>query len=117
MNLPFINVIPNDNVINQYMKIFSTTDPISNIYKIAVIIDIVLVVVLIHYILTTIKNTRVLQLFKGIGLLLIANYISYILKMPILHSILSSITTYGTIMLVIIFQPEIRKMLEQLRNK
>lgn len=46
--------------------------------------------------------------------MLIANFLSKVLQLPILHAIFSSITTYGILILVIIFQPELRKMLEQL---
>lgn len=36
------------------------------------------------------------------------------MKLPIIHRLLSSISTYGILVLVIIFQPELRKMLEQI---
>ena len=65
-------------------------------------------------ILKTIKNTRVLQLLKGIALLFLINIVSDVMKLPIIHRLLSSISTYGILVLVIIFQPELRKMLEQI---
>ena len=36
------------------------------------------------------------------------------MKLPIINRLLSSISTYGILVLVIIFQPELRKMLEQI---
>ena len=47
-------------------------------------------------------------------MLLAINIISDVIKLPIIHRLLSSISTYGILVLVIIFQPELRKMLEQI---
>lgn len=109
MNTNFLDIVPSDNLIRHYAKIM--TEPL---YIAMAIVDFILVVLLVLYLLKAIKNTRVLQLFKGIALLLIANFLSKVLQLPILHAIFSSITTYGILILVIIFQPELRKMLEQL---
>ena len=45
---------------------------------------------------------------------MVINIISDVMKLPIIHRLLSSISTYGILVLVIIFQPELRKMLEQI---
>ena len=52
----------------------------------------------------------------GIAFLIIATLISSILDFRILNYILTSFMTYGVIFLIIIFQPELRRALEQLRN-
>lgn len=89
----------------------------SPIKIITLIIDIALVVFLTVKLIKIIKETRAWQLIKGIVLLLLGTLISSILDLRILNYILTSFMTYGVILLIIIFQPELRRALEQLRNK
>ena len=60
------------------------------------------------------KKSRVWQLIKGIALLIAATLISGWIHLDILHYILTSIMTYGVIVMIVIFQPELRRGLEQL---
>jgi len=78
------------------------------------ILDIVIVVFLFYKLFQILKGTRAWQLLKGIILLIVATFISDILKLNILNYILSSVMTYGVFMLIVIFQPELRRGLEQL---
>ena len=78
------------------------------------IVDIVIVVFLAYHILKIFKESRAWQLIKGIALLIIATWISGLLKLNILNYILSAVMNWGVILLIIIFQPEIRRALEQL---
>ena len=78
------------------------------------ILDIGIVLFLIYTAFRLLKNTRVWQLLKGIFFLIIATFISEVLQLKILNYILSSIMTYGVFCLIVIFQPEIRRGLEQL---
>ena len=84
---------------------------------IPLIIDIVIVLFLVVKLVEIIKETRAWQLIKGIAFLIIATILSSILELHILNYILTSFMTYGVILLIVIFQPEIRRALEQLRNK
>ena len=76
MNTNFLDIVPSDNLIRHYAKIM--TEPL---YIAMAIVDFILVVLLVLYLLKAIKNTRVLQLFKGIALLLIANFLSKVLQL------------------------------------
>ena len=92
---------------------------IETLYKypiklILLIIDLTLVAFLIYKLLKIAKQTRVWQLLRGIALLLIAMWLSSLFELKILNSILSSIMTYGVIILIVVFQPELRRGLEQL---
>lgn len=92
---------------------------ISNVYNtplkvIALIIDLIIVLFLIIKLFQTIKGTRVWQLLKGILLLVLATAISKVLNFKILNYILTSVMTYGVILLIVLFQPELRRALEQL---
>lgn len=80
------------------------------------VIDIAIVLFLIYKTFKYLKNTRVWQLLKGILVLVIIMFLSGVLQLKILNSILSSAMVYGGIMLIVIFQPELRRGLEQLRN-
>lgn len=81
---------------------------------ITLIIDILLVIFLAYQLIKIVKDSRTWQLAKGILLLIIANGISALFGLNILHYILSAVMNWGVILLIIIFQPELRRALEQL---
>lgn len=78
------------------------------------IIDLVIVAFLVAKIIQIVKETRAWQLLKGIMFLVVATLISSWLGLRILNYILTSVMTYGVILLIVIFQPELRRALEQL---
>lgn len=78
------------------------------------IIDISLVIFLAIKFFQIVKGSRVWQLLKGIFLLIIVTVLSGIFKFNVLNFILTSFMTYGVILLIVIFQPELRRALEQL---
>ena len=81
------------------------------------IVDLSIVAFLIVKLIKAVKNTRAMQLFKGIAILMIATKLSELLSLVILHFILISVMTYGVIMIIVIFQPELRKTLEQIGSR
>ena len=81
---------------------------------ITVIVDLVIVIFLAYHLLKIVKDSRAWQLTKGISLLIIATWLSDLLNLHILNYILSAVMNWGVILLIIIFQPEIRRALEQL---
>ena len=83
---------------------------------ILLIIDILIVAYLILKVIKMLKGTRAMQLLKGIALLLIITALSEFLSLNILHYMLSSIMTYGVLLIIVVFQPELRKALEQVGN-
>ncbi len=92
--------------IHQYQE-----DPVK---LVSLIIDISLVVCLIYLFFKMVKGTRTWQLVKGIAFLIISTWLSDILGLNILHYILSAIMNWGVILIIVIFQPEIRRALEQI---
>lgn len=78
------------------------------------IIDITLVIFIAVKFFQFVKGTRALQLLKGILLLIVATMLSSLLNLRILNFILTSFMTYGVILLIVMFQPELRRALEQL---
>ncbi len=92
---------------------------INNLYAsplrvITTILDLVIVVFIIYKAFKMLKETRAWQLLKGIAVLIIITFLSGYLKLTILNYILTSVMSYGVIMLIIVFQPELRRALEQL---
>lgn len=81
---------------------------------ITLILDLAMVIFLVVKLVQLIKGTRALQLLKGIIFLILATIVSGILQLNLLNYILSSFMTYGVILLIVIFQPELRRALEQL---
>jgi len=81
---------------------------------ISLTLDLAIVIFLVYSLIKITKSSRAWQLLKGIILLLVAQWLSKILNLNILNYILSAVTNWGVILLIIIFQPEIRRALEQL---
>lgn len=78
------------------------------------VLDVVIVIFLFYKLFQMLKGTRAWQLLKGILLLILATFVSDVLKLNILNYILSSVMTYAVFILIVIFQPELRRALEQL---
>lgn len=79
------------------------------------ILDILLVWFMFYYILRNIKNNvKMSLLFKGVLVIIILKLISGWLSLNTLGLILEYIIMYGPLAIIIIFQPEIRGVLEQL---
>lgn len=78
------------------------------------ILDIAIVAFLIYKVMMILKGTRAVQLVKGIVVLLIATVISKIIGLQSISWLLEKIQTGLFIALPIVFQPELRRALEQL---
>ena len=83
----------------------------------SLILDIGIVIFLAYKLLRIVKDSRAWQLVKGISLLVIATSLSGLLNFRVLNYILSTMMDWGVILIIIIFQPEIRRALEQLGGK
>lgn len=81
---------------------------------VTLILDIAIVIFLIYCFLKLVKGSRAWQLIKGIALLIVVTWISGLLNLKILNWILTGIMNLGVIAIIVIFQPELRRGLEQL---
>ena len=81
---------------------------------ITMLLDVIIVLFIIYKAYEMLKGTRALQLLKGIVVLVVITFLSGFFKLTILNYILTSVMSYGVIMLIIVFQPELRRALEQL---
>ena len=81
------------------------------------IIEIIIIAFVIYNVLVWIKNTKAWALLKGIIIVVVFALIAYILNLKTILWIASKTISVGIIALVIIFQPELRRALEQLGRK
>jgi diadenylate cyclase len=77
------------------------------------LVDILVVAFIVYQILMLIRGTRAVQLVTGLGLLFLAYVASVRFGLYTLHWILSYIGLVVPIALLVLFQPELRRMLEQ----
>lgn len=82
------------------------------------IIDISLVWMVIYFILKNIKNNvKMVLLFKGVFVVLIVKILSDTLNLTTIGLLLEYVIMWGPLALIIIFQPEIRSILEHIGRK
>ncbi|MBE6591199.1 MAG: TIGR00159 family protein [Ruminococcaceae bacterium] len=77
-------------------------------------VDIALVSILLYYVLVFIRERRAGRLAIGVIFLLLAVMISNVLSMRSLGFILENVVQVGMVALIVIFQPELRSMLEKM---
>ena len=77
------------------------------------IIDILIVAFLFYTVMRLIRSTSAARIARSILLLLVVTGLTEIFKLYTLNWILSKILEIGVIALVIMFQPELRRMLER----
>ena len=80
------------------------------------LIDILLLTIIIYEVLVNVRQTRVSQMLKGILILLAATWLSDILGMRTIHALLAWMINAGPVLLIVLFQSEIRRILEELGN-
>lgn len=78
------------------------------------IVDIAVVTYFIYRIMRYVQGSKVVTLVRGVLLFVLIRIISEILGLTTVTWLLNQVITYGVIAGVIIFQPEIRRALEQL---
>ncbi len=78
------------------------------------LLDILLVTVLIYQLLLLIRGTRAVQLVMGLVVLFVLYAVSRVLGLVTVNWILSYVGIVIPIAFLILFQPELRRMLEQL---
>lgn len=91
------------NYFGQYIKLATVTD----------VLDILIVAALLYKIIGMIKNTSAARLLKGVALLLIATQLSAVFRLHVVNFVLSGVMQLGAFAIVVVFQPELRRLLEQ----
>ncbi len=106
------------NVIRYLSRVFNvivdTLNLTSPVRYVITTIDIILVIAIIIYLARIIKKTRAGQIFKGLVLLALIYIIAKLSHMVILSFVLDNFMSYGIILLIVVFQPELRNVFEKL---
>jgi diadenylate cyclase len=83
-------------------------------FRWADVIDILLVGYILYLVIIFIRETRAVQLVKGLLLLVVVTYLSELFHLHTLNYILKGVLTLGAVALIIVFQPELRRALERI---
>ncbi|MBR4879720.1 MAG: diadenylate cyclase CdaA [Clostridia bacterium] len=86
---------------------------IVNYIKLSDIVDIALVAYLFYIVLKNIRNTSAERLLKGIIVLFVIMQLADVFDLRTIHFLITSAMQLGFIAVIIIFQPELRKILER----
>ena len=78
------------------------------------IVDVFLLTVLIYNVIKMVMHTRSNSLFKGIVVVLVMAWLSSILRFSAVSWLLNQVISMGILVLVILFQPEFRRGLDQI---
>ena len=81
------------------------------------IIQILLIAVFVYYVMLWVKSTRAYTLLKGLMMVVVFLILAYLLHMDVLIWIFTNLGVVAITALIIIFQPELRRALEQLGEK
>ena len=77
------------------------------------IVDILIIAYLIYKILSFMQKTSASSVIKGIVLLLVVAWLANALKLNVMKYILDQTLRMGIIVLIVLFQPELRKLFEK----
>ncbi len=78
------------------------------------IADVAIMTVLIYHLIKLLIRTRASAVFKGVGIVLVVAWFSDALQLSALNWLLQQLISMGVLLLVIMFQPELRRGLEQI---
>jgi len=78
------------------------------------LLDIFIIAFIIYYLLNIISGTRAVQLIKGLGLIFLVALFAQLLELNTVNWFLDSFLTIIMVALPIVFQPELRRALEQI---
>ena len=85
--------------------------------KVMDVVDILVVAFLIYKVIMMIRTTNSARIAKSVIIILLLTMVTNLLNMYLMNFILSQVVEIGIIALVIVFQPELRRMLEHLGSK
>lgn len=96
------------------MGFFQELRLIFSTLKITDIIDILVITLLIYKVILLVKETRAEQLLKGLFIIFLFSKISEVLNLYAVTWLISNVFTVGLILVIVVFQPELRRAFEKL---
>ena len=94
-------------VIGRYLLLIQPTD----------LLDIAIMIFALYKVFMLVQSTKAASLLKGLLVFLAALMLSSVLQLHGVHFIMNSMVEWGVLALIILFQPEIRRILEQMGSK
>lgn len=86
-------------------------------FKVSDILDILIMSLVIYKLLTLVKTSRVANLLKGVFIFLAILWLSTFLNLHGISYLMGKMVEWGVLALIILFQPEIRRVLEQVGSR
>ncbi|MGK0554980.1 diadenylate cyclase CdaA [Macrococcus capreoli] len=96
------------------MQLFNVLENLSTMKIITGILDLLIVWYVIYLLINAIKGTKAIQLLKGIFFILIGRTLSHQLDLTTTTKLFDMVMEWGFLAIIVIFQPELRRALEQL---
>ena len=107
-----------ENIINKFPEyIYNASKYLmldNPVRAVLLIVDVLIVAFMFIYLYRIIKKTRAEQIAKGIILFLLLITVSKLLNLVLLNFIFDNFITYGVVMIIIVFQPELRSAFEKI---
>ena len=79
-------------------------------------LDIILVAFLFYKLVPMVRSTGATRILVGVVAIMVLSWVTDLLELHTLHFLISQVLAVGLIALVILFQPELRRMLDHLGN-
>ena len=79
-------------------------------------LDIILVTFLIYKLLPLFRSTGTVRIAWVVGVIIVMSWLTDLLELHTLHYLFSQVLTIGLLALVVLFQPELRRMIDHLSN-
>lgn len=98
----------------QFASFWAKAASLISTIRIADVVDILLVAYLLYKLIMLIHRTNSSRVARGIVLILVAMWLSGVLELTMIHRLLQKTVELGLVALVIIFQPELRRLLERM---
>ncbi len=106
------------NIVNQYISRYSSwLSATFSTIGISDVLDIIIIALIVYQLLKWVQVTRAWTLFKGLIVLLLFALAAYMLQLKTISWLLSKSLGVGITAAIIIFQPELRRALEQLGRR
>src|SRR6476619_2836122 len=81
------------------------------------IVEITILTVAIYYVLSFVRGTRGFSILIGfLSILLVLAFVTSFFDLSVLHWLLGTFSTFVAVAVLVIFQPELRRMLAQVGN-
>ena len=88
-----------------------------SLIRVADVVDMIIIAFLVYKILGLVTSTRAENILKGIVIFLLALWLSTALHLRAVSYILGHVVEWGILALIVLFQPEIRQLLEKLGSR